>query len=92
MSDSSGKAAPDYNRKDIVYKAAVRLLKRFYKNIFKNKNLEIVKRRYVNCTSEQIFARMKETLEQFLPEEEITPDLVQFTMGITCVVKPKKLT
>lgn len=58
-------------RKDVAYKSAIRLLKRFYKNIFKNKNLEIVKRRYVNCSQETIFSTMKSTLAEILPEEEI---------------------
>ncbi|CAI2385836.1 unnamed protein product [Moneuplotes crassus] len=78
-------------RKDLVYKSALRKLKRFCKNIFKTQNLEVVRRRYINCRIGHLYNKMYQTLQTIISEEYLTNDLIYFTMGIAGIRKPSGL-
>ncbi|CAI2383169.1 unnamed protein product [Moneuplotes crassus] len=73
-------------RSDVEFKAALRLIKRFFKNVFKSKNTEIIRRRYINCDMEEVQSQMKILLCEIFPQEELTEELVNYTIG---VVNPK---
>ncbi|CAI2382950.1 unnamed protein product [Moneuplotes crassus] len=78
-------------RRDVVYKSALRKLRRFFKNIFKTQNLDIVGRRYINCRIGYLYQKMYQTLTTVIPEGYITDELVYFTMGIAGIRKPSEL-
>ncbi|CAI2380922.1 unnamed protein product [Moneuplotes crassus] len=78
-------------RRDVVYKSALRKLRRFFKNIFKTQNLDIVSRRYINCRIGYLYQKMYQTLTTVIPEGYITDELVYFTMGIAGIRKPSEL-
>lgn len=78
-------------RKDLFYKSALRKLRRFYKSIFKAQNLDVVRRRYINCSTEYLYESMLLTLQSMISEEYLTEDLVYFTIGITGLRKPSDL-
>ena len=69
-------------RSDVQYKASIRLVRRYYKDLFKAKNQKIVKKRYINCQVEDIYENMKKTLQGRIPQEFITEDLIYYTIGI----------
>jgi len=78
-------------RTDVKYKAAIRLVRRYYRNLFKAKNQNIVKKRYANWEVEDLFDHMKRTLQGRIPEELITEDLVYYAIGILNLRKVEDL-
>ncbi|CAI2370671.1 unnamed protein product [Moneuplotes crassus] len=83
--------AMNFQRKDLTYKGGIRLLRRFYKKNFKDKNADIVRRRFRNCSLEDIFVRVQAMLVDLIPTEEITQELVYYTMGIIDLKKASEL-
>ncbi|CAI2385046.1 unnamed protein product [Moneuplotes crassus] len=85
--NKSSRSMKASKRRDVAYKSAIRLLRRFFKNTFKQKNKDIVKRRYYNCTMEYIYARVYDMLEELIPQEDLTKELVYYTIGIIDIRK-----
>ncbi|CAI2387402.1 unnamed protein product [Moneuplotes crassus] len=71
-----------HGRTDIIYKPLLRRLRRYFKDIFKNRNPDIVKKRYSRCSIEYLYEKMQHTLEDQIPLENITHDLVYYAIGI----------
>ena len=71
------------SRKDIAQKSSIRFIRRYYKNIFKYQNLEVVRRRYVNCSANHLYPRMKMILTGMFSEGRVTDELIYFTMAVT---------
>ncbi|CAI2376840.1 unnamed protein product [Moneuplotes crassus] len=69
-------------RKDLNQKASLRMLRRYYRNSFKSKNIEIVRKRYIHCSDEYIYQRMRVFLEILMPQEDLSDNLIYFTTGI----------
>ncbi|CAI2386309.1 unnamed protein product [Moneuplotes crassus] len=70
-------------RKDVAYKTAIRILKRFFKNTYKSQNRDINERDHKMLSIEDICTRMQSLLASFIPQELLTQDLVYYTIGIT---------
>ena len=81
----------DKRRKDVKYKASIRFIRRFYRDLFKTHNKSIVRRRYTNCKIKDIYYTMYKTLENKVPEELLTEDVVYFTIGILSLKETSKL-
>ena len=76
---------------DVKYKAAIRLVRRFYREMFKTQNKNLVRIRYTNCNFKQIYSQMKQTLKGRIPEEDLTKDLIYFILGILKLSKNRNL-
>ena len=87
----SRKSKGSSRRRDVENKASIRLIRRFYRDLFKSHNKSIVRRRYTNCKIKQIYYNMYKTLENKIPEELLTEDLVYFTIGILTLKESSKL-
>ncbi|CAI2367764.1 unnamed protein product [Moneuplotes crassus] len=74
-------------RLDIKKKKALRDVRKFYKDSFKSKNVEIMKQRYINCSFEMIFEGTQWTLMDAIPQEFVTDELVYYTIGILGIKK-----
>ncbi|CAI2364947.1 unnamed protein product [Moneuplotes crassus] len=72
-------------RADLCLKKTLRDVKKFYVQLFKAQNPEIVKRRYVNCKIEMVFENMQWTLMDLMPSDLITDDLVYYSIGILSI-------
>ncbi len=81
----------DLVREDVIYKASIRMMRKFYRDLFKKENRRIVRKRYVNCRPSQIFQKLKSTLSDKIPEAQLTKEVVYFTMGITNLKKITQL-
>ncbi|CAI2359710.1 unnamed protein product [Moneuplotes crassus] len=73
-------------RKDVKLKTALRLVKRLFKNIFKFKNHELVEKRFVNCEMDEVCDSMRAMLAEIFDANDLTDDLLYYTIGI---VNPK---
>ncbi|CAI2382833.1 unnamed protein product [Moneuplotes crassus] len=89
-SDSEAHSARAKPRFDIEMKRALRLLKKFYKKLFKSDNYKIVQRRYVNCDTYRVSISMKSMLLSIFPQELVTDDLAYYTIGILGIKKPSE--
>ncbi|CAI2370481.1 unnamed protein product [Moneuplotes crassus] len=78
-------------RKDVCYKAALRLFRRFFKKTFKACNQDMYKRRFSNYTIDDIYQQVCLMLMKLVPAEYITQDLVYFTIGIIGAKKASQL-
>lgn len=78
-------------RKDVAYKTAIRILKRFFKNTYKSYNRDINEKDQRMLSIEDVFTRMKCVLTSFIPQELLTQDLVYYTIGITGIVSISKI-
>ncbi|CAI2373660.1 unnamed protein product [Moneuplotes crassus] len=78
-------------RADAKLKKALRFAKNHIKKLFKAKNSKIIHKRYVNCTLEEMYVRMRLTLQSIISEELLVDDLVYYTIGILNLKKPTKL-
>ncbi|CAI2363350.1 unnamed protein product [Moneuplotes crassus] len=92
-SDGSKPSSPKENgiREDSLYKSSIRQMRKFYRDLFKDNNRNIVRRRYKNCKTRQIYEKLHSTLEKEVLEGSLTPDLVYFTMGIIDIRKTSHL-
>lgn len=78
-------------RRDVKYKSAIRLLRRFYKNSFKAQNRDLFNKRFYKCTAEYIYERVQDMLAELIPQQDLTEDLVHYTIGIIGIKKAPKL-
>ncbi|CAI2382405.1 unnamed protein product [Moneuplotes crassus] len=69
-------------RKDVLQKPLLRMVRRYFRDIFKSQNTKIVRKRYINCRAKEISLCMKHLLSELFPQLEITEDLIYYTMGI----------
>ncbi|CAI2385976.1 unnamed protein product [Moneuplotes crassus] len=81
----SSSLASTGTRKDVEYKTALRLLKRFFKNSYKSQSRDISDKMHRKLSIEDIYVRMKVLLSSFVPQEFLTEDLIYYTIGITCI-------
>ncbi|CAI2371634.1 unnamed protein product [Moneuplotes crassus] len=78
-------------RGDAEMKKALRFIKMSLKKLFKSMNEKVIQKRYVNCSSREIFQTMKLTLQSVIPKEFLEDDLVYYTVGILNIKKPSQL-
>ncbi|CAI2379974.1 unnamed protein product [Moneuplotes crassus] len=90
---SSGQCSlrPHKRRKDIEYKFILRLLRKFYKNLFKQDHSRIVARRFINCRIHEVLPKVRATLQGRISEALITDRLITFTIGMIGLKKPTDL-
>lgn len=72
----------DSKRNDVLLKSSLRFVRNQLRDLFKYHNKNIVKSRYVNCKTKEIFKHLRETLSYLLPEECISDYLVYYCIGI----------
>ncbi|CAI2362754.1 unnamed protein product [Moneuplotes crassus] len=89
--NSSIKDTKAFRRKDVSYKGAIRLLRRFYRNSFKSQNPEIVQKTYQKCSIEEIYKGVHDMLSEKITDEHLTEDLVYYTIGIIGIKKAAEL-
>ncbi|CAI2363683.1 unnamed protein product [Moneuplotes crassus] len=80
------------NRRDVAYKSAIRLLRKFYRDLFKTQNPEIVQKTYLKCTLQEVYERVHAMLAELIPLESFTEDLIYYTIGIIGIKKAPELT
>ncbi|CAI2387441.1 unnamed protein product [Moneuplotes crassus] len=76
---------------DSVKKSILRSMKRFYATLFKRNNTHILRKRYSNCTTNQLHEGLRNTLELVIPQHLVDDNLIYFTMGIINLRKVSKL-
>ncbi|CAI2376019.1 unnamed protein product [Moneuplotes crassus] len=69
-------------RKDVRLKPLLRMVRKYFRDIFKSQNAKIVRKRYINCRANEISLCMEALLAELFPQLEITEDLIYYTMGI----------
>ncbi|CAI2369717.1 unnamed protein product [Moneuplotes crassus] len=79
------------NRRDVAYKSAIRLLRTFYRNLFKIQNPDIVQKTYQKSTLEHVYERVHAMLAELIPPESFTRDLVYYTIGMVGIKKASEL-
>ncbi|CAI2379966.1 unnamed protein product [Moneuplotes crassus] len=79
-------------RKDIQQKTPLRFLRRYFRDLFKQNNPKIVRKRYVHSRTRFIFARVKILLKDVCGIQDTDDQLVYFVIGIIDLRKPSKLT
>ena len=70
------------NRQDVVNKAFLRHLKRYYLNIFKNSNVRIVRARFCNAKSSEVMQAIKRTFKCEFEDICVPQELYYYLMGI----------
>ena len=70
------------NRQDVVNKAFLRHLKRYYLNIFKNSNARIVRARFWNAKSSEVMQAIKRTFKWEFENICVPQELYYYLMGI----------
>ena len=69
------------NRQDVVNKASLRYLKKYYLNIFKIKNAKIVRARFCNAKSSEVMHAIKRTFRQEFLNINLNQDFSYYLMG-----------
>ena len=70
------------NRQDVVNKASLRHLKKYYLNIFKAQNSKIVRTRFCNTKSSEFMMAIKKTFKVEFDSIKAPKDLNYYLMGI----------
>ncbi|CAI2367341.1 unnamed protein product [Moneuplotes crassus] len=78
-------------RADAKIKKVFRITRKHIKKLFKSMNSKIIQKRYVNCSLDKIYERMRLTLQSIISEELLADDLVYYTIGILGIKKPSEL-
>ncbi|CAI2376426.1 unnamed protein product [Moneuplotes crassus] len=78
-------------RGDIKCRDSLRFLRKFFLNLYKTHNKPIIRKRYVNCSSQEITESVTSTLATMIPTSLVTKDLVNYTKGILNLRNPRKL-
>ncbi|CAI2360391.1 unnamed protein product [Moneuplotes crassus] len=79
------------DRKDVAFKTALRLLKRFFRNTYRTQTSDISDKKHRALPIEAIFGRMQILLSSFIPQQLLTQDLVYYTIGITALRNISKI-
>ena len=69
------------NRQDVVNKASLRHLKKYYLSIFKFKNAKIVRTRFCNAKSSEVMHAIKRTFRQEFLNINLPQDFSYYLMG-----------
>ena len=69
-------------RQDVVNKHSLRSIKKFYTNIFKQKNIRIVRTRFCNVSNGEIVKAAKKTFRQEFRSESLPKDFFHYLAGI----------
>ena len=69
------------NRQDVVNKASLRYLKKYYLNIFKIRNAKIVRARFCNAKSSEVMHAIKRTFRQEFLNINLPQDFSYYLMG-----------
>ena len=70
------------SREDVLNKGAIRVIRKYYRDKFKNQNKNIVKKRIVNCKSKDIIEATEALCKDLFPTELWTTDLHYYIAGI----------
>ncbi|CAI2363510.1 unnamed protein product [Moneuplotes crassus] len=85
------KSMTSSNRRDVAYKSAIRLLRKFYRDIFKTQNPDIIQKTYQKSTLEHVYERVHAMMAELIPPESFTRDLVYYTIGMVGIKKASEL-
>ncbi|CAI2374185.1 unnamed protein product [Moneuplotes crassus] len=80
---TSSSPIPSNSRRDVAYKSALRLVKRYFKNTYKNHILDISEKRQKTLSIDAVCTMMHNILSSLIPYEFLTMDLAYYTIGIT---------
>ncbi|CAI2370972.1 unnamed protein product [Moneuplotes crassus] len=80
-----------HGRTDVLYKPVLRFVRRFFKNTFKLKNPDVVQKRYSRCSAGYLYEKMQAMLEEMIPQENIAPNLIYYTIGLVGAKCEEKL-
>ena len=69
-------------RNDVLNKASLRRMKKYYAEIFKQRNSKIVKARFRNVRSSEMIEAVKNTFKSMFETEDISEDFYYYLMGI----------
>ncbi|CAI2375689.1 unnamed protein product [Moneuplotes crassus] len=72
-------------------KSTLRRIRKFFRNLFKTNNRDLVSKRYSNCKISHLYERLRKTLTRILPEEVVTKEMIYFTMGLINIKKISEL-
>ncbi|CAI2382276.1 unnamed protein product [Moneuplotes crassus] len=81
----------DTTRHDQNLRDCLRFCRKFFLQFFKNHNPEIVRKRYVNCPLKQVLQSTTLTLFRVMADEEVTPSLAYFLVGILSLKSPSRM-
>ena len=70
------------NREDVLNKGAIRVVRKYYRDTFKNMNKHIVKRRIINCKSKDIIEATEALWRGLFPIQSCNIDLYYYLAGI----------
>ncbi|CAI2375283.1 unnamed protein product [Moneuplotes crassus] len=85
------KGMTNSNRRDVAYKSAIRLLRKFYRDLFKTQNPDVVQKTYLKCTLQEVYEKVHVMLTALIPQENLTNDLVYYTIGMVGIKKASEL-
>ena len=70
------------NRQDVVNKAWLRHMRKYYADMFKRENTKIVRKRYCNIKPSEIMRAIKLTFNKELDNENLPSDFYYYIIGI----------
>lgn len=70
------------NRSDVKNKTAIRIVRAYYRNLFKINRKKVMKQRLINTKLSKVFASMKSLLCEIFAEGVVDNDLVYYLIGI----------
>ena len=69
-------------RQDVVNKASLRHMRKFYVDIFKQQNLKLVRARFCNAKNTEVFRAVKKTFDKDFETESLPVDFFHYLIGI----------
>ena len=69
-------------RQDVVNKASLRHMKKFYVDVFKQQNLKLVRARFCNAKSTEISRAIKRTFDKDFETESLPVDFYHYLIGV----------
>ena len=70
------------NRQDVVNKASLRHMKKYYTNIFKMKNMRLLRTRYCNSKMSCILRAVKKTFKAYFESESLPDYFYYYIIGV----------
>lgn len=80
-----------FKRPDFKSRDSLRYVRKYFLQIYKAQNAHIVRKRYVNCSVDDLTSTMKATLLTIFSREMISDDFVAYMIGIMGFKSPSKL-
>ena len=69
-------------RQDVINKASLRHMKKFYVDIFKQQNLKLVRARFCNAKNTEVFRAVKKTFDKDFETKSLPVDFFHYLIGI----------